>query len=979
MDKLVIRGARVNNLKNIDIEIPKNKLVVITGLSGSGKSSLAFDTIFAEGQRRYVESLSSYARQFLELQDKPDVDEIQGLAPTIALDQRGISENPRSTVGTITEIADYLRLLFARAGRPKCVHCNIELSRFSTEDIVRALKAEISKRPLRIFAPIVRTSLYRHPEQSEEPALSLSKGSRPNGRTYMRDSSASPQNDISSDLIQRIARAGFEEVRLNGERLPVRALQQIGLPVGPFRLEVVIGVFGPKEVQENSEHLRLQILTALELGDGTVLAETAEENPHQFSYSKDLTCPKCGLTSPALEPRNFSFNSPHGACPACDGLGVKSQVMPELVLPNPRLTLAEGAIKPWARIGANQSARLELLQAVALAHKFDLDTPVGDLPKKAREIIFFGTGDQEYEVKGIKQKFPGVIPELEERYRETDSDYLRKEIEAYMQQMICGECHGARLRPEALAVTFAGKNVAEISGMAVDKAIEFFAFRISERLKADHAGEGERIIATPILKEAITRLKHLQKAGLGYISLDRSSTTLSGGEGQRVRLAVQLATTLSGVIYVLDEPTIGLHERDTEMLLKVLQELCDLQNTVIVVEHDPRIMHEADWLIDMGPGAGTEGGKVVAKGTPKTVIQNKLSLTGAYLSGRKKIVAPQKIRTGNGKAIVIKGASAFNLKNFDVKIPLGKFVCITGVSGSGKSTLILEILAKALAQKLYGAHAYPGVHKEIKGLDLLDKVITVDQAPIGRTPRSNPATYTGIFTIIRDLYTEVPEAKLKGFDAGTFSFNVRGGRCEVCTGEGYIQIPMQFLPETLMVCPECHGRRYRAEALEIHYKDKNIADVLDMSVLEAKEFFKDVSLLFDKLQVLEDVGLGYIKLGQGAPTLSGGEAQRVKLSTELSRRATGKTLYILDEPTTGLHFEDTNNLLRVLQRLVDKGNTVLVIEHNLEVVKSADWVIDMGPEGGDQGGYVVAEGTPRDICKVKKSYTGQYLMKVLRS
>ncbi|MBI4135263.1 excinuclease ABC subunit UvrA [Candidatus Uhrbacteria bacterium] len=934
-----IKGARVNNLKDIDVELPKNKLVVITGLSGSGKSSLAFDTIFAEGQRRYVESLSSYARQFLELQGKPDVDEIKGLSPTIAIDQKGLSENPRSTVATITEIADYLRLLFARVGHPKCLKCSAPLSSFSSEEIVRRLKEEIGKTRLRLLAPLVN----RNESQATES---------------------------HRDILERLNKAGFTEVRLNGALTPLTHLKETGLPLPPFTLEVILGVYGAKELKEDPEHVRMQILTALELGDGNLAAESTD-NGKQFFFSKDLTCANCGVTHPPLEPRNFSFNSPHGACPACAGLGVKSVVIPELILPNPRLTLQEGAIKPWTRVGANQSSRLELLELVARKYKFSLTTPVGELTPRAREIILYGTEEETYPLRGINTKFQGVIPELEARYASSDSDYIRKEIETYMRQEICPSCHGARLNETARAVTIVEKNIAEVSAMSVNETLKFFA-------NVGKLTDDERTVANPIVKEVLTRLKNLERAGLAYLTLDRTAPALSGGEGQRVRLAVQLSTTLSGVIYVLDEPTVGLHERDTSMLLNLLKELLALENTVIVVEHDLRVMKEADWIIDMGPGAGGEGGEIVAAGTPESIAKKTGSLTGAYLAKRKKIKTNGTPRKSNGKAILIKGASAFNLKNIDVKIPLGVFVVISGVSGSGKSTLVLDILARALAHKLHNALDLPLAHREISGINHLDKVITVDQTPIGRTPRSNPATYTGIFSIIRDLYTEVPEAKLKGFDAGTFSFNVKGGRCEACAGEGYVKVPMQFMAETFLLCNECHGTRYRPEALEIHWRGKNIAEILKMSASEAKTFFKEVPLLADKLQVLEDVGLGYIKLGQPAPTLSGGEAQRVKLATELSRRATGKTLYILDEPTTGLHFQDIQHLLDVLQRLVDKGNSVIVIEHNLDVIKSADWVIDMGPEGGDKGGEVMAQGTPGDITRVKRSYTGQYLKKILK-
>lgn len=977
-NKIVIKGARVNNLQNITVEIPKNKLVVITGLSGSGKSSLAFDTIFAEGQRRYVESLGSSARQFLELQDKPDVDEIRGLSPTIAIEQKGLSENPRSTVATITEIADFLRLLFARAGRPRCLECDIELTRTTAEEIVRQLKDEIRKQPVRILAPLL-----------------------------------TKQNKTADDdILDRLAKAGFTEVRLNGEIIPLAVLKDTGLPAIPFTLDAAIGIYGPGELREDPEYVRLQILTALELGDGKVMGD----NPGAGTlfFSKDLTCPKCGRTTEPFESRDFSFNSPHGACAACTGLGIRSVVIPELVIPNPRLSLAQGAIKPWTKIGANQSARFEFLKAIAQRHKFSLDAPVGELPKAAREIVLFGTGNEEFEIGSVKMKFPGVIPELQARYQETASDYLRKEIEGYMRQEICPDCDGTRLNSKARSVIFAGKNIAQVNALSVGEAITFFErfdnstirqfdkrsnHKLSNHQIVSQLTESELAIASPILKEITARLENLKNAGVEYLTLNRAAPTLSGGEGQRLRLAIQLSQTLSGVIYVLDEPTVGLHERDTGVLLKVLKRLKENDSTVIVVEHDAGVMREADWILDMGPGAGEKGGEVVSEGTLTQIMRAKASLTGAYLAKKQIITAPKTQKRGNGKYLTIKGATAFNLKDVGVKIPLGKFVCVAGVSGSGKSTLILEILARALAHKFYNAKDLPAAHKEITGIQHIDKVISVDQTPIGRTPRSNPATYTGIFTLIRDLYTEIPEAKLKGFDAGTFSFNVKGGRCEACAGEGYVKIPMQFMAETFLICPECKGSRYRQEALEIHYRGKNIAEVLKMSASEAKEFFsakggsspganaprehasggKDTSLICEKLQVLEDVGLGYVKLGQGAPTLSGGEAQRVKLATELSRRATGKTLYILDEPTTGLHFQDIQHLLDVLTRLVDKGNTVLVIEHNLDVIKCADWVIDMGPEGGDKGGEIVAEGTPRDICKVKRSYTGQYLKKILNS
>ncbi|MEK7606730.1 MAG: excinuclease ABC subunit UvrA [Patescibacteria group bacterium] len=941
-DKIVIRGARVHNLKNISLEVPKNKLVVVTGLSGSGKSSLAFDTIYAEAQRRYVESLSSYARQFLELQERPDVDEISGLAPAIALDQRGISENPRSTLATATEIADYVRLLFARVGHPFCPRCNKELKRLSPEDIVEEVLALLKKGPVRLFASVVK------------------KGQKP-----------------EKDLIGRLAKAGFEEVSINGETMPLAAFENRGLPEDAFTLEVIVGAFSSSDLPSDREYVRGNILTALDFGDGALTVEHGKERG-RITFSQALSCPQCGDTLPTPEPRSFSFNSPHGACPVCGGLGLKQTLDPELVMPNPRLTLAQGAIKPWMRITANQSGHYRLLETVARVHGFSLDTPVGELTKKQQQIVLFGTGEETYLLDGVKTQFLGVIPELEKRHRETASEYLRQEIEGYMRAETCSDCGGSRLSREALAVRMAGKNIAEVFGFSIENAVEFF----SGLMKEGHAARvvlstSEKKIAAPVIKEIVARLNHLKDAGLEYLTLDRSSVSLSGGESERVRLAVQLATILSGVLYILDEPTVGLHERDTEKVIELLKQIRDLGNSVIVVEHDAQVMRAADWIIDMGPGAGALGGEVIAEGTMKDIIKNKASITGKFLATGKVTIEIEKQKRPLKKWIDIKGAKAFNLKNVDARIPLNQFVCVTGVSGSGKSTLILDILARALSRKLYHSKELPAEHKSITGLDAVDKVITVDQSPIGRTPRSNPATYTGVFTVIRDLYAELPEAKLKGYDAGTFSFNVRGGRCEVCAGDGYMRIPMQFMPETFVECAECRGKRYRDTALEIFWRGKNIADVLAMTVSDARKFFVEVPLLEEKLKVLEEVGLGYLKLGQPATTLSGGEAQRVKLASELGRRATGKTLYILDEPTTGLHFSDVRHLLNVLHQLVDKGNSVMVIEHNLSVIASADWVIDMGPDGGDKGGELVAEGPPKDIAKTKTSATGQYLKKIL--
>ncbi|MFA6603920.1 MAG: excinuclease ABC subunit UvrA [Patescibacteria group bacterium] len=951
---IIIKGARVHNLKNIDVEIPKNKFVVITGLSGSGKSSLAFDTIYAEGQRRYVESLSSYARQFLELQDKPDADEIRGLSPTIAIEQRTISANPRSTVGTVTEVYDYLRLLFARAGRPNCPKCKKPVTHESPHEIAKRVRLLIDETPLAILAPVVRDEkgLHKH-------------------------------------LLDWAAKNGFKEVRYDGVFAPIDEMRTIRRDREKrSTIEIVIARY---EQHDESPHLEEQIAKAFDLADG-FLRIWRTDSGEDIGFSQRLTCPTCGLNLPELEPRLFSFNSPHGACADCTGLGTKLKVEPDLVIPNPRLTLAQGAIKPWTRIAGNQNWYMKLLAAVAETHGFSLDLPADKLEQRALDLVMYGTGEETYLVDGQKAAFEGVIPNLEKRYKETDSDYVRHEIESYMNVVICPTCVGKRLRPEALAVTFGGRTIAEVVGLPIDEAAVFFEGlanaakaiigkpekRVKEAKKESVLNDREARISAQALREAVVRLKNLVDVGLGYLTLDRSAVSLSGGELQRVRLATQLGTGLSGVIYILDEPSIGLHSRDNDRLITALKKLRDLGNTVIVVEHDAATMEAADYLIDMGPGAGVFGGEIIAEGTPAEVRRNKDSLTGRYLTGKDEIPIPKKYRRGSGKALFIKGATEFNLKNVDARIPLGQLVCVTGVSGSGKSTLIVDILSRSLMRKLYRAKEPPGAHKDIKGLNELDKVISIDQSPIGRTPRSNPATYTGVFTVIRDLFTEMPEAKMKGYDAGKFSFNVKGGgRCEACGGEGMVRIEMQFLPDVYIDCAECHGQRYNAEALEVHYKDKTIADVLAMSVEQAAKFFADQPLISEKLSVLQEVGLGYLKLGQSATTLSGGEAQRVKLATELSRRATGRTLYILDEPTTGLHFDDIKRLLGVLNQLVDKGNSVLIIEHNLDVIKSADWVLDLGPEGGIGGGRIVAEGTPKDIAKVKGSWTGQYLKKVL--
>lgn len=938
----------MHNLKNVSVQIPKNSFTVITGLSGSGKSSLAFDTIYAEGQRRYMESLSSYARQFLELQNRPDVDEISGLSPTIAIDQRSVSRNPRSTVGTITEIYDFLRLLYSRVGTPYCPDCSLPVSKQSEGSIVKKINARIDKEDASIFAPLLREQKgeYRH-------------------------------------LLAEIERAGYNTVRYDGDIIPIDELLHTRLDrnkkhsIDALVLEAKKG--------EHPENLSGIIGRALKLGGGVLFLRNSNNEKEEL-LSENLSCPRCEKSLPELEPRLFSFNSPHGACPRCTGLGVTQNVDADLVIPNKRLTLAQGAIKPWTRIAGNQNSHTALLAAVADKHGFSLNIPVAEMPKTALRLVLCGTGEEIYKINDHDLIFEGVIPGLEAKYKETDSDYIRKEIEEYMRQEICPSCQGARLRPEVLAVTVAGKSIAKIVALPLKEAKEFFNSLISGSKKSKKNGDGPSFnedqtrIARLIVKEITTRLDHLLKVGVDYLTLDRAANTLSGGEGQRVRLATQLGSQLSGVIYILDEPSIGLHQRDNAKLIETLKTLQSGENTVIVVEHDPSTIMKADYIIDVGPGAGRYGGQIMATGTPKELLKNSKSLTGKYLAGKLSIPLPENYRKGNGHNIEIRGASEFNLKNIDVKIPLGKFVCVTGVSGSGKSTLVVDILGKTLAKKFYGAKDEPGAHKSLKGVEHIDKVVSIDQSPIGRTPRSNPATYTGVFTAIRDLFTEIPEAKLRGYDAGKFSFNVKGGgRCEECGGEGYVQIEMHFLPDVFVECKECRGKRYNAEALEIYFHGKNIADILLMTVEEAKEFFSNTPIISEKLSLLADVGLGYLQLGQPANNLSGGEAQRVKLATELSRRDTGSTLYILDEPTTGLHFEDIKRLLAVLSRLVNKGNTVLLIEHNLDVIKSVDWVIDIGPEGGSGGGEVVAEGTPKEIARLVESITGQYLKKVIRS
>lgn len=941
-----VKGARVHNLKNISVDIPKNKLTVITGLSGSGKSSLAFDTIYAEGQRRYAESLNAYARQFMDVQDKPDIDDIIGLSPTIAIDQKNTSQNPRSTVGTTTEVYDLLRLLFSRVGTQFDPETNEKIEQYKEGEIIEHVRKLARKsESLVVYSPIIK------------------------------DASVT-----AKDLLAQVEPTGYEIVRINGTNKKLSEVKKYPFNKDySYDVEILTGrVLNVKKKQNVAE----MVNKALDLSNGFVVVLN-EDTGEEYTYSTIPFSKISGEEFDPLEPRSFSFNSPYGACPRCTGLGYTLEVDAELVIPNPRLTLAEGAIQPWTRIVGNQTYYQKLLEVVASEHGFSIDKPVQDLSKEVMDIVLYGTDGQTYLVNNKKVHYEGVIPNLTQRHAETDSDYVKKEIEGYMREQKCPVCDGRRLKASSLAVRIADYNIADIVEMTIEEAHLFFGEVMKKNTEKSAVqkmiGDENLDIARTIAKEIHGRLANLVKVGLYYLTLDRSITTVSGGEAQRIRLSTQLASGLTDVIYILDEPSIGLHSKDNDKLIETLKTLSDIGNTVIVVEHDDAMVKAADFVVDMGPGAGANGGEIVAMGTPAQIKKDKNSLTGQYITGKMRIDPEGKPHKGNGKFIEIKGAKAFNLKNVDVSIPLGKLVCVTGVSGSGKSTLITGILSKALHKKLYRAKAEPGAHKSIKGANHIDKVITIDQKPIGRTPRSNPATYTGIFTAIRDLFTNVPEAKMRGFSAGMFSFNVKGGgRCEACAGEGYIRIPMQFLNDVYVECSECQAKRYTREALEIHYRQKNIADVLQMSIDEAARFFNDVPAIADKLKILQDVGLGYVKLGQAATTLSGGEAQRIKLATELSRRSTGKTLYILDEPTTGLHFDDIKRLLGVLNRLVDKGNTVLTIEHNLDVIKCSDWIIDMGPEGGKRGGEVVAQGTPKDVIKVKESWTGKYLKNAMK-
>lgn len=942
-----IRGARVHNLKNINLDIPKEKLVVVCGVSGSGKSSLVFDTLFAEGQRRYVESLSTYARQFLGVMDKPDVDKIEGISPAIAIEQRKGAKNPRSTVGTMTEIYDYLRLLYARAGIPYCPHCKREITRQTIDQILKKI-LELKGKEILILGPIVRGRKGEYRE-----------------------------------VLREIERMGFQRVRIDGTLYHIS--DALNLKLEKYKIHNIEVVVDRVFLDEKVERMRLvdSLEMGLKIGKGLLIVHFLEKEKTKSKkgsislkilkdskgkdliFSELLSCPQCGFSFPPLEPRLFSFNSPYGACPACQGLGEKMILHPDLVIPNKDLSIAEGAILPWARAShkvGRQSYFWWLLEKFAEREGIDLFKPVKKLSKWELDAILYGG-----------EGFEGVIPWLERRYHETDSEYTKEEIEQYMVEMKCEVCKGKRLRPEALSVFFEGKTIDQLVEMEISKLKEFF----EGVLKESEEKEGQKKVIRIVLKEILSRLSFLIDVGLEYLTLERKVDTLSGGEEQRVRLATQLGSKLSGVLYILDEPSVGMHPRDIDRLIETLKKLRDLGNTVIVVEHDPRTILSADWVIEIGPGAGKEGGKIVFEGTPKELLKSS-TLTGDYLAGRKKVEVVLSIKKSPEKFLILKGCREHNLKNIDVKIPLERFVCVTGVSGSGKSSLVIDILAKALMKKFYNTKEEPGDHDEILGIEHLDKVVIVDQSPIGRTPRSNPVTYIGAFSIIRELFSKTPEAKIRGWGPGRFSFNVKGGRCENCQGQGQIKIEMYFLPDVYIQCPECKGKRFNQETLTVEYKGKNISQILEMKVKEATNFFKNIPPLYQKLKTLEDIGLDYIELGQPATSFSGGEAQRIKLAAELSKKSTGKTLYILDEPTTGLHPDDIKKLIIVLKKLVEKGNTVVVVEHNLDVIKNADWILDLGPEGGERGGYLVAEGPPEKICQIKNSITGKYLKEIIR-
>jgi len=949
-DKIVVCGARQHNLKNIDVEIPRDKLVVITGLSGSGKSSLAFDTIYAEGQRRYVESLSAYARQFLGQMKKPDVDHIEGLSPAISIGQHGATRNPRSTVGTVTEIYDFLRLLYARIGIPHCPFCGRVISRQTSGQIVDGILRFPEGTRMLILAPLIKDRKGEHKRVFED-----------------------------------IRKAGFVRVRVDGEVFDVSS----EIPLDRYKTHTIDAVVDRLVIrsegdgsggQEGTDRARLadSVETALKLGAGVVTAAVVGGEDHLFS--EHLACVECGVSLPEIEPRAFSFNSPYGACPACSGLGTRMEIDPGLVIPDKGLSLREGAIRPWSRAATSEGYYQQLLESVAVHYGFSMNTPVGELNEEQLNIILYGSGSEtvrlRYKSSAGRRRtydttFEGVIPNLKRRYEENSSEYIRDLIQRYMRVLPCPVCRGARLRPESLAVTVDGKSIVEVTSASIREA-KSFVEELPPRLSAR-----QRTIASQILRELDARLGFAVNVGLDYLTLSRAAGTLSSGESQRIRLATQIGSQLMGVLYILDEPSVGLHQRDNGRLLEALRNLRDLGNTVLVVEHDDETIRAADWIIDLGPGAGEHGGEVVCAGTVEDIISCPESITGQYLSGSRRIPVPANRRGGNGQALIVQGAAEHNLKHIDVSFGLGKFICITGVSGSGKTSLLMDVVHRSLAQALHRSRVSPGKHEGMTGIEHIDKVINIDQSPIGRTPRSNPATYTNVLTNVRELFATLPESRMRGYKPGRFSFNVKGGRCEACGGEGIIRIEMQFLPDVYVPCEVCDGQRYNRETLQIRYRGKNIADILHMTIDEAMRFFDRIPKIKRKLKTLHDVGLGYIRLGQPATTLSGGEAQRVKLSRELSKRPTSQTFYILDEPTVGLHAADVHRLLDVLNRLVDTGNTVVVIEHNLDVIKEADWIIDLGPEGGDAGGQIVAEGTPEQVAGVPESYTGKYLTQIL--
>lgn len=1050
-DKIIIRGAREHNLKNIDVTIPRDKLVVITGLSGSGKSSLAFDTIFAEGQRRYIESLSAYARQFLDKMEKPDVDHIDGLSPAISIDQKGTTHNPRSTVGTVTEIYDYMRLLYARIGHPHCPNCGREVSRQTIQQIVDAVLGLPEGSRIMLLAPLVQGRKGEYKNIFEEmrragyvrvrvdgeihdlsDEIDLDKQKKHTievvvDRLVIRNERATTSADNDDNNLSAFRqRSKLKKVAERPALYDVNAEDYNEQARDDALLSEATLTQTQKEKGDSALQQRLSdsLETTLKLGGGVVLVSIIDGE--EILFSEKAACVYCGISLPEMAPRSFSFNSPHGACPTCTGLGTQLEIDVERIVSHPELSLSQGAITPWSKVVNGSQWHASILEALSKRYDFSLDTPWRELTEEQRQLVLYGTPEpltirytpHHGHARKYTTNFEGVIPNLDRRYKQTDSEGIREEIENYMSARVCPDCHGARLKPETLAVTVGGRNIVQITNLSIVLAQRFF-----KELEADataHAenalslsngsGNGqrekkngnsnpvksdpyakidlheplvlmtlterERFIARQVLKEIRARLQFLVDVGLEYLTLDRAAASLSGGEAQRIRLATQIGSGLMGVLYILDEPSIGLHQRDNERLIKTLAHLRNLGNTLLIVEHDEDTMRAADHIIDIGPGAGEHGGEVVAEGTFEDIVANTKSLTGDYLSRRRRIQLPEQRREGNGHSLTIKGARENNLKNITVDIPLGEFVVVTGVSGSGKSTLITDILYRKLAHIFFRAHDKPGAHDAIDGLEYLDKVIDIDQSPIGRTPRSNPATYTNAFTGIRELFAQVPESKIRGYQAGRFSFNVKGGRCEACKGEGIVKIEMNFLPDVYVPCEVCKGKRYNREALEIHYKGKNIADVLNMTVEEAMSFFANVPSIYNKMKTLNEVGLSYMRLGQPATTLSGGEAQRVKLATELSRRATGRTMYILDEPTTGLHFADVDRLLQVLQRLVDNGNSIVVIEHNLEVIKSADWLIDLGPAGGDNGGEVIAQGTPEDVAENEQSFTGYFLRRM---